>query len=147
MASQPQDPTANRDELTPLQRMTLARQLGDVQPARSELLMSFGTAVLDRREHDHTTQREDWFCLNLAAYMGERAAPVLRRLLDAESEIARLRDELAASRSAVLRQVAEQQTRVADVDAHNSRNVLATARRVIAGELRTQADEVEKGGT
>jgi hypothetical protein len=95
-----------RDELTPEQRATLAEQLGDAKPARAGLLMSFGKSVQDRRDHDHTTQREDWYCLNLAAYMGERAAPVLRRLLDAEAEIDRLSDELAevkAERNPLLR--------------------------------------------
>lgn len=87
-------------ELTPEQRATLAEQLGDAKPASSGLLMSFGKSVQDRREHDHTTQREDWYCLNLAAYMGEKAAPVLRRLLDAEAEIDRLRDELAEEKAA-----------------------------------------------
>ncbi|UQA91215.1 hypothetical protein [Streptomyces halobius] len=94
------------ESLTPEQRATLDEQLGDAQPARNSLLLSFGKSVQDRREHDHTTQREDWYCLNLAAYMGERAAPVLRRLLDAEAEIDRLRDELAevkAGRNPLLR--------------------------------------------
>lgn len=85
-----------RDELTPEQRAALAEQLGDAAPASTGLLMSFGQSVRDRRDHDHTTQREDWYCLNLAAYMGERVAPVLRRLLDAEVEADRLRAQVAA---------------------------------------------------
>ena len=84
-----------RDELTPEQRTALAAQLGDAKPATAGLLMSFGKSVQDRRDHDHTTQREDWYCMNLAAYMGERAAPVLRRLLEVEADVARLRGELA----------------------------------------------------
>lgn len=79
------------EELSPEQRATLAQQIGDARPASDGLLMSFGQSVQDRRDHDHTTQREDWYCLNLAAYMGERAAPVLRRLFDAEAELERLR--------------------------------------------------------
>lgn len=81
-----------RDRMTPEQRAALAQQLGDAQPARTELLASFGESVQNRAEHDHTTQREDWYCLNLAAYMGERMAPVLRRLIDAEAEIERYRE-------------------------------------------------------
>jgi hypothetical protein len=76
--------------LTAEQRATLAAQLGDAKPARDGLLVSFGESIRDRREHDHTSQREDWFCMNLAAYMGERVAPVLRRLLDAEARVAEL---------------------------------------------------------
>lgn len=89
-----------RDELTPEQRATLAQQLGDAEPARNSLLMPFGESIRDRRDHDHSTQSEDWYCLNLAAWMGEKAAPVLRRLLDAEAEIDRLRDELAEEKAA-----------------------------------------------
>lgn len=81
--------------LTPEQQAELTQQLGDAKPASSGLLMSFGASVQDRREHDHTTQREDWYCLNLAAYMGERAAPILRRLLDAETELAAARARIA----------------------------------------------------
>lgn len=80
-----------RDRMTPEQRATLAQQLGDAQPARTELLASFGESVQNRAEHDHTTQREDWYCLNLSSYMGERMAPVLRRLINAESDAERYR--------------------------------------------------------
>jgi hypothetical protein len=78
----------------PLSERQLAEiraQIGDAQPATNGLLESFGKSIADRVGHDHTTQREDWFCLNLAAYMGEKAAPVLRRLLDAESRAERYR--------------------------------------------------------
>jgi hypothetical protein len=78
----------------PLSEQQLAEiraQIGDAQPATNGLLESFGKSIADRVGHDHTTQREDWFCLNLAAYMGEKAAPVLRRLLDAESRAERYR--------------------------------------------------------
>lgn len=87
-----------RDELTKEQRETLAKQLGDAHPARAELVVSFGQAVRDRREHQHPTW-EDLFCANLNSWMGERTAPVLRRLLDAEAEIERLRDELAEEKA------------------------------------------------
>lgn len=94
-------------ELTPEQRATIAAQIGEGQlPATSELVESFGLSVAQMRSHEHG--REDWFCLNLAAYMGEKVASVLRRLLDAEAEAERLRAELAArpTRPAVLREAA-----------------------------------------
>ncbi|MFD8970493.1 hypothetical protein ACFV0C_36825 [Streptomyces sp. NPDC059568] len=72
-------------------RARIAGQLGDAKPASDELLVSFGKAIADRRDHEHP-KHEDFFCLNLSSYMGERAAPVLRRLLDAEAE----RDDLRA---------------------------------------------------
>lgn len=94
-----------RDELTPKQRATLAAQLADAQPASTSLITSFGKSVKDCRDHEHPTW-EDLYCLNLTSYMGERMAPVLRRLLDAETEVDRLRDELAeveAGRNPLLR--------------------------------------------
>lgn len=90
------------DALNPEQRAALAEQLGSAKPAAVGLLMSFGTSVRDRREHDHTTQREDWYCLNLAAYMGERVGPVLRRLLDAESRADRYRTAWRLARQRAL---------------------------------------------
>ncbi|MFC4506598.1 MULTISPECIES: hypothetical protein [Streptomyces] len=87
-----------RDDLTPEQRATLAQQMGDAQPARNSLLMSFGKAIQDSCEHEHP-KWEDLFCRNLVAYMGEKAAPILRRLLDAEAEVDGLRDELAEEKA------------------------------------------------
>lgn len=72
------------EELSPEQRATLAEQLGSTLPARNHLLLSLGESIRERRG----------------------MAPVLRRLLDAETEVARLRDELdevRAERSPLLR--------------------------------------------
>lgn len=80
--------------MSPDERDMIAGLLGEALPATTGLLVSFGEAIRDRREHEHP-DREDWFCLNLAAYMGERMAPVLRRLLDAETELDRLRLQVA----------------------------------------------------
>lgn len=73
-------------------RLTLAQLIGDVKPASAELLHAFGESVRDCREHEHP-KGEDFYCLNLAAWMGEHAAPVLRRLLDAEARVAELESE------------------------------------------------------
>lgn len=80
--------------LTPVQGMVLAELIGDVKPASPKLLRAFGEAVRDCREHDHP-KWEDLYCLNLATWMGERAALVLQSLLDAEAENARLRTRVA----------------------------------------------------
>ncbi|MFJ2178932.1 hypothetical protein ACIOHE_39320 [Streptomyces sp. NPDC087851] len=80
--------------LTAEQRATVAAQLGDAKPATDNLILSFGTSVENRRKHDHP-QWEDLYCMNLSSYMGERVAPVLRRLLDAEDESIRLRARVA----------------------------------------------------
>lgn len=76
--------------LLPEDVAAIAELIGDAKPATPALLVSFGKSVRDRREHDHSTQAEDWYCLNLSAYMGERMGPVLRRLLDAEARVAEL---------------------------------------------------------
>ncbi|MFD4787855.1 hypothetical protein ACFWN1_12535 [Streptomyces sp. NPDC058459] len=92
----------NGKPMTPEQRAQIAALLGDAKPATPGLLASFAQTVRDRREHDHTTQREDWYCLNLSAYMGERMATVLRRLLDAESRAERYRTAWGMARTRAL---------------------------------------------
>ncbi|MFE2469746.1 hypothetical protein [Streptomyces mirabilis] len=59
--------------LAPEQRAKLAAQLGSALPAHNSLLLSVGESIRERRG----------------------MAPVLRRLLDAEAEVDRLRDEVA----------------------------------------------------
>lgn len=95
--------------MTPEQRAAVAAQLGAAQPATDALLAHIARSVREAREHDHTTQREDLFCMNLTSWMGERMAAVLRRLVEAEAAVARLRAELEArpTRDAVLREAAE----------------------------------------
>ena len=82
--------------LPPELRATIAEQLGDAKPARDGVLVSLAQSVKDRAEHDHSgTADWDWYCLNLSGYMGDRMAPVLRRLVDAESERDALRARVA----------------------------------------------------
>ncbi|MFF8467948.1 hypothetical protein [Streptomyces griseus] len=76
--------------MTPEQRKAIAVQIGDVQPATDRLIGSFAESVANVRNHEHPSW-EDLYCMNLTSYMGERMAPVLKRLLDAETENARLR--------------------------------------------------------
>ncbi|MEU0949849.1 hypothetical protein ABZ379_45415 [Streptomyces canus] len=90
--------------VTPLsasQRAELSGLLGDAKPAQDALLRQLAQSVRDRGEHDHTTQREDLYCLNLTSFMGERMGPVLLRLLEAEAENVRLRTENDRLRTAV----------------------------------------------
>ncbi|MET7436600.1 hypothetical protein ACFYQQ_00930 [Streptomyces sp. NPDC005496] len=82
------------ERLTPQERDMILGLIGDVKPARSSLLVSFGESVRNRREHEHP-QWEDFYCLNLSSYMGERSGPVLRRLVDVEAENERLRVRVA----------------------------------------------------
>ncbi|MEV8600491.1 hypothetical protein AB0465_11495 [Streptomyces griseoviridis] len=77
------------EPLKPRQRAKLSDLIGATKPAGDRLLESFAEAVRERREHEHP-KWEDLFCMNLSSYMGERIAPVLRRLIDAEAEVERL---------------------------------------------------------
>ncbi|WP_326768588.1 hypothetical protein OG978_32355 [Streptomyces sp. NBC_01591] len=74
--------------MTPEQREAIAKQLGDVKPAMDGLLVSVAESVANVRDHDHP-KWEDLYCMNLSSYMGERMAPVLRRLLNAEARVER----------------------------------------------------------
>ncbi|WP_425832633.1 hypothetical protein [Streptomyces fractus] len=67
----------------------LAAFLGDARPVRDDLLATLAEATQKVREHEHPTW-EDLYCLNLVSYMGERMAPVLRRLRDAEARVSEL---------------------------------------------------------
>ena len=62
------------------------------QPVANNVLLSLAESVRDRQEHQHPTH-EDIYCGNLTAWAGERTGAVLRRLVDAEREIDRLRAE------------------------------------------------------
>ncbi|MFF7142335.1 hypothetical protein ACFZB5_13940 [Streptomyces nodosus] len=102
--------------LAPEQRAKIAELIGDAKPATPGLLVSFGESVRDRREHDHPTW-EDLYCLNLSSYMGERMAPVLRRLLDAEALAAADRAEVEMLRARVAELAAERADRQDEVSA------------------------------
>ncbi|MFF9568451.1 hypothetical protein [Streptomyces sp. NPDC014685] len=80
--------------MTPEQRKAIAYQLGDAKPATDALLGSLAESVANVRDHEHP-KWEDLFCMNLSSYMGERMAPVLRRLLDIEVERDALRARVA----------------------------------------------------
>lgn len=76
--------------MTPEQRAQIAELIGDAKPATDRLLGQLAGSVRDRREHEHPTW-EDLYCFNLVSWAGERMAPVLRRLLDAEARLAELK--------------------------------------------------------
>lgn len=80
--------------MKPEQRKAIVMQIGDVQPATDALIGLFAESVAKVRNHEHPSW-EDLYCMNLTSYMGERVAPVLRRLLDAENKVARLQDRAA----------------------------------------------------
>jgi hypothetical protein len=97
-------------------------QLGDVKPATNDLIVSLAESVQDRRTHEHPTGNEDWFCNNLSGWAGDRTAVVLRRLLDAEAELDRLRAELETLRAGAV----EREALLTE-----ARNVLGDLRRIL----------------
>jgi hypothetical protein len=111
------------------QRASLALLIGDAKPANAKLLNAFGEAVRDCRNHEHPKASEDFYCLNLAAWMGERVALVLRRLLDAEAQAVAW--ESAARKNGELYAAAENQrdearARVAELEAEQQVVFLAS---------------------
>ncbi|WP_433855106.1 hypothetical protein [Streptomyces kronopolitis] len=79
------------EPLSPENRAAIAELIGDIQPAGPDFLLRLGHTVKDCRTHDHGQKvgPEDLFCGNLQGWMGERMALVMRRLLDAEAELAK----------------------------------------------------------
>lgn len=69
--------------------LDIAAFLGDAKPARDGVIATLAKATEQVREHEHP-EHEDIYCHNLLWYMGERMAPVLRRLLDAEARVVEL---------------------------------------------------------
>ncbi|SCD41320.1 hypothetical protein GA0115251_106953 [Streptomyces sp. TverLS-915] len=115
-------------------REQIAAQLGDAKPATDKVLTSLAASVADRRAHEHPTW-EDLYCLNLVSWAGERMAPVLRRLLDAEAEVTRLRAALSAAADDVV----ERDDEIADWSAKN-----AALRAELRQRLSRAADKAEK---
>ncbi|MFD5002165.1 hypothetical protein ACFWMV_04585 [Streptomyces mutabilis] len=94
-------PAGSEPQMPPEQRAAIAELIGDAKPATARLVEQLAKSVRDRREHEHPTW-EDLYCLNLVSWMGERMAPVLRRLLDAEDRIDRRRVRLIAAEADLL---------------------------------------------
>jgi hypothetical protein len=98
----------------------IAVLIGEAKPATDALLVQLGESVRDRLAHDHSTQREDLYCMNLTSYMGERMGPVLRRLLDAEAEVVSLRAERHSTNEALsdaVEALRVQRDRIAELEA------------------------------
>lgn len=116
-------------EITGVRADIITALIGDGEPASDSLIKSLADSVRDRREHQHPTW-EDLFCSNLTAWAGERMAPVLRRLLAAEAEVARLSAELTEERKTpaerandrvrALREAGDLQGAIAVAEAHEA---------------------------
>ncbi|MEU7228953.1 hypothetical protein [Streptomyces chrestomyceticus] len=120
-----------------MQRAALAVHLGDAQPAHADLVASFGEAITNIREHDHP-KWEDLYCLNLTSYMGERMAPVLRRLLGAESEAERYRIAWRGARTR-----AQSAGGAADRYAARARELQSAVQDMLFASLATQMERNE----
>lgn len=73
----------------------IAKDIADAKPATPALLVQLADSSRQVREHDHSAQREDWFCMNQTSWAGGRIATVLRRVLDSDAEIQQLRSRVA----------------------------------------------------
>jgi hypothetical protein len=67
--------------------VTAAPVLARFEPATTALVAHLARAVEDHHAHPHPARGEDFYCLNLVAFMGERMGPVLRRLHNAEMAV------------------------------------------------------------
>jgi hypothetical protein len=56
--------------------------LDAIRPAADLLIAQLGETVTQVKTHEHPTSGEDFYCLNLVSWLGERMGPVLRRLAD-----------------------------------------------------------------
>ncbi|MFF8902601.1 hypothetical protein ACF082_34605 [Streptomyces lydicus] len=74
------------EPLSPENLAALAELFGDAKPSQADFLLRLGHTVKGCRTHDHGTG-EDFYCENLHGWMGERMAPIVRRLFDAEAEL------------------------------------------------------------
>ena len=70
--------------------------MSEQRPATDLLLGSLADCVKDVREHQHPERGEDFYCLNLHAFMGERMAAVLRRVADEQAKVRELQERVAA---------------------------------------------------
>ncbi|MFM9675821.1 hypothetical protein [Streptomyces brasiliscabiei] len=124
------------ESLTPEQRAALSHLIGEqTKPAETGLVLLLGESIRDVREHDHTTQREDLFCLNLASFMGERMGPALRRLLDLEAEQQTLNEAL----SDAAEKLRADQDRIAELEAAQGTAFRASHDSIVMGLYTTPA--------
>jgi hypothetical protein len=65
------------------------------RPATDLLLLDLAECAKKVREHEHPTG-EDFYCLNLTGYMGERMGAVLKRLDDELAEVRKWKDRHTA---------------------------------------------------
>ncbi|MER7982440.1 hypothetical protein [Streptomyces sp. NPDC095817] len=84
------------------QRGTLVALLGDTHAAPDRLVHQLAQNVHACTAHDHPALH----CLSLTVFIGEQMGPVLRRLLDAETEVERLTGEVDGLRRVVTGSVA-----------------------------------------
>lgn len=60
--------------------------LSAYRPATDLLIGQMRETLGEIQEHAHPEQGEDFYCLNLVSWLGERMGPVLRRLADEQAE-------------------------------------------------------------
>jgi hypothetical protein len=79
------------------------------RPATDLLLADLANVITQIREHEQP-RGEDFYCLNLTTYMGERMAAVLKRLTDDQAQVRSWKDRhtaLAEEAAGYLDRIAE----------------------------------------
>lgn len=118
-------------------REQIAADIADAKTAMPGLLVQLADSARKVREHDHSTQAEDWFCMNQTSWAGGRVGSVLRRLLDTDAALQKLQRQYVEAVSTVADLV---QKRTTDIRAHNAdREELETLRARVA-ELEAAQD-------
>ncbi|MEU1761201.1 hypothetical protein [Micromonospora sp. NPDC005652] len=98
--------------------------LSDVRPATDLLIAQIRDTVGEIRAHEHPQCGEDFYCLNLVSWLGERMGPVLRRLADEQAETSKWRqkhtalaEEFAAEAEQLQRELAAADEQIASMRA------------------------------
>ncbi|MCX4468752.1 hypothetical protein OOK41_31785 [Micromonospora sp. NBC_01655] len=102
---------------------TTALDLDAIRPATDLLITQLREALGEIKAHTHPASGEDFNCLNLVSWLGERMGPVLRRLADEQAETrkwqernAALADEFTAEADRFRAALAAEQTRTSRLE-------------------------------
>jgi hypothetical protein len=70
--------------------------LDAIRPATDLLIAQLRETLGEIQSHEHPKRGEDFYCLNLVSWLGERMGPVLRRLADEQAETRSWKDRHTA---------------------------------------------------
>ncbi|WP_327029741.1 hypothetical protein OG989_04245 [Micromonospora sp. NBC_01740] len=112
-----------------------------IRPATDLLIAQMRETLGEIQAHEHPTRGEDFYCLNLVSWLGERMGPVLRRLADEQSETFKWRQKHTALADEFTAEATRLQAELAE-----TRAALDHANRELAG-TRADRDSAVKANT